>query len=611
MWDFIIFTAAYFALCTLFFCVLQKPLFGIYNRHSNTQRLSIRDINNVYTHGIRSDFIIASYLTAIPLLASTIYTLIPHFNIQTVLCIYNGIMALAISLIVMSDTILYRYWQYKLDSSVFVYLKSPKGAFASVSALYLVVAFSIVFLVAAIYFVCAQLVCHIFFKSQLSAVEWWQYILVTLSCLTILACLYAIIRGLKIRPNNPSVVYYSKNPFFNHWALNPAYNLIYSLTTRDEFKGKFRHFNDSECDEIFAPLFPTKGTPQEKILNTTRPNILLVVWESLGAEFVESLGGKPDVAVNVDRLARNGVMFTRCTAGSFRTDRGLVCLLSGYLGQPTTSVIRYTRKLPNLPALPRLLKNEGYETTAVHGGDLSIMHKSDYYLASGHDKLISQKDFPKSAPTCKWGIHDGYMFDWLYNDIIEKTRADKRWFTTFQTLSSHEPFTVPYNRLPDDEVANSFAYTDHCFGKFIDKLKQTPAWEKLLVICVADHGFNISHHPKSRSKYAHIPLLMLGGAVAHPARFDSIISQTDLAATLLGQMGLPHDDFIYSRDVLADTYKYPFSFHTYTNGFMFTDATGMTNYDNVAETAIEGSDPDRERKGKAILQKLYEDLSNR
>lgn len=89
------------------------------------------------------------------------------------------------------------------------------------------------------------------------------------------------------------------------------------------------------------------------------------------------------------------------------------------------------------------------------------------------------------------------------------------------------------------------------------------------------------------------------------------MSQTDLAATLLGQMGLPHDEFIFSRDVMADTYKEPFSFHTYTNGFMYTDKTGVTIVDNVSDEAIEGPDPKREQRGRAILQKLYEDLSKR
>ena len=113
----------------------------------------------------------------------------------------------------------------------------------------------------------------------------------------------------------------------------------------------------------------------------------------------------------------------------------------------------------------------------------------------------------------------------------------------------------------------------------------------------------------SRQEYAHIPILLTGGAVAEGCRIDTLMSQTDLAATLLGQMNLPHDEFIFSRDILADTYKDTFSFHTYTNGFMFTDERGWTIVDNVSDEAIEGPDAERERKGRAILQTLYKDLA--
>ncbi len=608
-----LFSIIYFVYCVVFLQVVQKPLFGAYNNVVNTEKLTASDISRVYTHGFVSDAIIAAYITAIPLIISGIHTIIPCFNVGTVLTVYNVIISLAIALICVADTLLYRFWNYKIDSSVFVYLRSLKGAFASVSTLYLIAAFSVVFIFAAIFFIGLEYITLRSASSLLAGcwLTWLKALLVFLIMLALAGVIFMIIRGLKIRPNNPSVVYYSKNPFYNHWALNPAYNLIYSLGTRDEFKGKFRFFDDKECEDINSELFPTDGKPTVKLLRTERPNILLVIWESLGAEFVPSLGGKEGVAVNVDRIAEEGVMFTRCTAGSFRTDRGLVCLLSGYLGQPTTSVIRYTRKLPNLPALPRKLKKEGYVTTAVHGGELTIMHKSDYYLASGHDRLVSQKDIPSSAPTCKWGVQDGYMFDFVYDDIMEKTRKGEKWFTTFQTLSSHEPFTVPYNRLPDDEVANSFAYTDHCFGEFVDRLKASPAWDDLLIICVADHGYNATKNPKSRSEYAHIPILFTGGALSCHKRIDTIMSQTDLAATLLGQMNLPHDEFIFSRDVLADSYKKPFSFHTYTNGFMYTDSRGVTIVDNVSNEAIEGPDEERERNGRAILQKLYEDLSKR
>ncbi len=303
-------------------------------------------------------------------------------------------------------------------------------------------------------------------------------------------------------------------------------------------------------------------------------------------------------------------MFAGCTAGSFRTDRGLVCLLSGIPGQPTTSLIRYTRKLPGLPALPRRLRELGYRTTAVHGGDLSIMHKADYYLASGHDRLISESELPRGLDKGKWGVHDGPVFDILLEQIEYLTAKGEPWFTTFQTLSSHEPFVVPYQRL-DDPVENSFAYTDAALGEFMDKLRQTPAWKDTLVIVVADHGYNISHHPVDRQAYAHIPIVFSGGAVKGPMRIETMMSQTDLAATLLGQMGLGHEEFEYSRDVLADTYVNHSAFHTFNNGFLYIDPTGATLYDNVADAAVKGADTERERKGQAILQTVYADLAKR
>lgn len=611
---FLLYTTAFFILSVAYFALVQKPFFGLYNKAVMREKLSLSSIGQTYAHGVVSDFIIASYLTAIPMLVTGFHTLFPFFNLHVVLSVINAIIALIVALITVSDTLLYRFWNYKLDASAFVYLRSLKGTFASVSGKYIAGALVLTIIAWAFFFFPAELLADAYTShfGNITLSSPWHYFCVVLLMLLAAGIFFLIIRGLKIRPNNPSVVYFSNIPFLNHWALNPAYNLIYSLGTKDEFKGKFRFFDDEECENINSHLFPDKGKPMKKLLTTDRPNILLIIWESLGAEFIGSLGGNGNVAVNFDRIAsEEGVLFTKCTAGSFRTDRGLVCLLSGYPGQPTTSVIRYTRKLPNLPALPRRLKEVGYTTTAIHGGDLTIMHKSDYYLASGHDKLISQKDFPSSAPTCKWGVHDGYIFDYIYDDIVRKNARGEKWFITFQTLSSHEPFTVPYNRISSDKIANAFAYTDSCFGDFIDRLKQTKAWDDTLIICVADHGYNATSNPPSRQDYAHIPVLLTGGAIAEHGKIDLIMSQTDLAATLLGQMGLDHSEFIFSRDILADTYTEPFSFHTFNNGFMFTDPTGSTIVDNVSGLATEGSDPEREKKGRAILQKLYHDLSLR
>ena len=605
-----LFAGACWVWSVIFFMIVQKPLFMCVNRYASELPLGLKEIRSIYSHGFVSDAIVGSYLTAVPLIAVTVRAMIPMGWFEPFMTAYNVIISLAIGLLTAGDTLLYAFWNSKVDASVFAYMKSPKGATASVSTGY-IISWALVWLVlSAIYFTVMQLI--ISTGTSLLPKEWmswWGYPCALLLMLFAAGGLFAIIRGLGIRPNNPSVVYFHKNQFFNHSALNPGYNLIYSLGTRDDFKSQFRFYTPEVCDRILTDLFPTEGTPQRELLNSKRPNILLIIWESFGAEFSGVDGGNGEVTPETDRIARNGVTFTQCTAGSFRTDRGLVCILGGTPGQPTSSIIRYTRKIANLPALPRTLRDAaGYDTVAIHGGDLSIMHKSDYYLSAGHNRLISQQDFPENAEKCKWGVHDGPVFDRVFDEITARENSTQPWMLTVQTLSSHEPFDVPYSRLTDP-VANSFAYTDHCLGTLVKRLEATPAWDNLLILCVADHGFNAPNVTLQRKTYSHIPLIMAGGAVKAPAVIDTVMSQTDLAATVLGQMGLDHSDFPFSRDVLADSYTRHTGFHTFYNGFMVKTPEGETVHDNISDTTIqETPNAEREQLGKATLQRLYDYL---
>ena len=172
-------------------------------------------------------------------------------------------------------------------------------------------------------------------------------------------------------------------------------------------------------------VFPTKGNTTEHYLNTSRPNILVIVLEGFGAVFIENLGGMKDVAPNFNRISEEGVYFTQCYCSSFRTDRGIVSALSGYLAQPTTSIMRYSHKIHTLPGLPKSLKNYGYETQALYGGDITFFNMSDYFIAAGHDKLVSQDNFPASERTTKWGVPDHTAFEWSTR-ISNKSMNNKK-----------------------------------------------------------------------------------------------------------------------------------------------------------------------------------------
>ena len=599
----------------LFFLGIQKPLFMLYNWGFDGTVMTLRDVVDIYAHGFAIDLATVGYLLVIPLLLFALHWCRPRWNPRPWLMGYCVLMAVAMTLGALADASLYEFWEFKLDRMAFFYIDDPKNAFASVSTGY-IIGHSLAWLcLAAITF--ALLFWpwrHLRFDSRLNV----HPILRALLFVLIAGGCFAMIRGLRIWPNTPGRVFYSKTTYYNHAALNPVYNLFYSLTKKEDDYRQFDFYDEAERARLMEGLFPTRADSTECLINNQRPNILVIVLEGFGSCFVEGLGGDAkQVGININRLLPETVCFDSCYCGSFRTDRGIVCALSGYLGQPTTSIMRYAHKIKNLPGLPKTLKQYGYETQVLYSGDISFFNMSEYFVTSGHDRLVSQDDFPASEHTVKWGVPDHVAFQWLYDDIQKKEQQHAApWYTTYLTISSHNPFDVPYHRLSsstdidDDNVKfNAFAYTDSCYGDFIDRLKLTPAWDNLLIVTVADHGFN--WRPMNSPDFPMIPFLLSGGAIKEPRRIHTLMSQTDLPAVVLGQLGLPHDDFTFSRDVMGNTYRKPFGFNTFNNGFNYRDSTGCTVYDNVAKAPVSGADSRREAIGKAILQTLYHDMSER
>ena len=600
------FIIIYFLMLVSLF-VLQKPIFMLLDGDLDIYLLS--DFISVMFNGVSLDAATAGYFTVLPLLLSAISLFTQKLPFKKILFVYNIFVALFISILFVVDSGLYPFWGFKLDASIFLYMDSPKDALASVSLGFIIIRVLAMLVLAALYCYLLTIIIPDKFVSRFRKVT--QSLLMLLTT----GVLFIFIRGgVTESTSNVGQVYFSNDQFLNHSAVNPTFSLLSSLNKTQNFGEEFNFFDEDKRDKLFEGLYPNSdGDSIVNVLKTKRPNILLILMESFGASFIEPLGGLPDVTPNFNRLSKEGVFFTNCYANSYRTDRGTICALSGYLGLPTASVMKLPIKSQTLPAISDELAKVGYTTDFLYGGDINFTNMKSYLLSKGYQKTTADKDFSLSEQRSNaWGVNDDITFNYLFSEIVKKKKEP--WHTGFLTLSSHEPFEVPYSRLKD-KIPNAFAYTDDCFGKFIDNLKKRPAGGNLLRICVADHGF---YYPKeglnTLPKFYHIPLLWLGGAIKEPMVVDKIMNQADLSATLLAQLGIDHSKFNFSRNILSSSYKYPFAFYTFNNGFSFRDSTGVTVYDNNSNKVIY-QDPsessDRIDRGKAILQTVYDDLGAR
>lgn len=163
-------------------------------------------------------------------------------------------------------------------------------------------------------------------------------------------------------------------------------------------------------------------------------------------------------------------------------------------------------------------------------------------------------------------------------------------------------------------MLNAFYYLDQCLGSFIGKLKQSPLWQNTLVVLLPDHGITYKTIDETHRLKNHIPMIWIGGAVKQPRRIEQVCNQTDLPATLLGQLGLSHRDYTFSRDVLSKTYTQPFAINTFDDGFSMYDSTSFVNYDFISNKVIKAEGPNTAlliERAKAILQAASDDLNKR
>jgi len=587
----------FYVLTTLLF-VAAKIVFMLCNYSGHA--FAAGDVFDVVKHGLSLDLSTAIYFLLIPFLVVVASFWWTSQKLFTILRFYYGFVAVMLMLAFVADTSLYPFWGFKLDASCLQYLESPTEAGASVSGLYMAVRVAI--------FIIGVIVVYRLY----ALIPKWQdkvrhrIIATVCSVLFIPLLIIGIRGGLDESTTNIGQVYYSQNQFLNHSAVNPVFSFLSSFEKTANNIVDYDYYSKTECEQLMSGLYPTTSEGTDTLLSTTRPNIVIVLMESAGEIF-------SDAMPRLQQLKEEGIDFANCYGNTWRTDRGTLCTYSGYPSFPTSSVMKMPKKTSCIPSIASVLQKEGYRTSYLYGGDINFTNMRSYLVGTGWEKLFWKADYSNAdQKSAQWGVRDDITFKTLYEQItsINVEDSTEHYLLGYSTLSSHQPWDVPVKKL-DEEIPNAFYYLDLCIGDFIDKLKKTPQWEDLLVIFLPDHSIDYGVYDETVRQRNRIPMVWVGGAVRSPKKINAFCNQTDLAATLLAQLRLPHDQFKWSRDVVSRSYRYPFAVHNFNNGFSICDSTGFMVYDLDSKRIVtnESSQSERlERMGKAILQATTDDL---
>jgi phosphoglycerol transferase MdoB-like AlkP superfamily enzyme len=620
MFKSLIFFARFF-IFWLFFFALDKFIF-FFVFHKNLREIPLGEKLATFYHALRLDLSMAAYLAVLPILSFLFWYFKSKnpVNLRWI-TVYNRVLIVLFSFLSIVNFNVYREWGAKLNYKVFALaFESPAEAMASSSSSPVLLSFLIMAIMVYIsFYMESRLI-----KKQITFVK-TALPLKAIVALLVIGFNFLLIRGgLGVAPNSQSMAYFSKYEILNHASLNTEWNLISSmLASKKTNKNPYIYGDPQQAEQTLRKLYEVEKDTSINILSTQRPNIVIFLLESFTADLTKSLGNEPDITPVFDSLVNDGVLFTNIYAAGNRTDKGILGTLTGFPTLGTGSIVKWPEKMQKIPAISQSLANENYNTSFYYGGESEFDNYKAFILGHSYQKLIDKNNFDQMDMNSKWGAYDGLVFSKQLSDI---NNVKQPFFSTILSLTNHEPFEVPgkakFGKANNIAKFKSTAfYTDSCIGAYMTEAKKQEWYKKTLFIFIADHGHKL---PKDKfeiyqpQRY-HIPMLFYGDVLKKDykgKKINKLGSQQDLAATLLAQLNLPHQNFLYSKN-LFNPYTKNFAFYTWDNGLGYLSDQHQVSYDHIGKMILHNSDPsdtiETEKHvnlGKAYLQAIYQQFIN-
>ncbi len=348
-------------------------------------------------------------------------------------------------------------------------------------------------------------------------------------------------------PPNKSFYTFSTNDLNNEIANNSVFSILYSMYLLK--KEKFYDYGTISDKEALVNVKQLNGiTSEEDTLNrfqqssfTQKKNIILVILESFGHEHVGYLNGTPTTP-NLDAFTKESLYFTNMYAIGTRTSWGVSSVLTSLYPIPSREYVKASKSQKNFYTIARTLKKQGYENTFLYSGDANFDNMRGFMMTNGYDNIYGKEDFDSSKTKYTWGYADEDLYEKAFT-LIEEAK-DKPYFLTLLTMSSHEPFDYPKDRVQAydgaklEGFANSIKYSDFAIGKFIKKLKESGKMKNTVVAFISDHTNNTyisDNMPISNNK---IVAMILSDDFKDENRYEKVASQIDFAPTILDIAGI-------------------------------------------------------------------------
>jgi phosphoglycerol transferase MdoB-like AlkP superfamily enzyme len=541
---------------------------------NNNGTLETSEIIKAFYIGTKFDASISGYLMAVLLLLFLISRIVPYKEIwfKITMFIY-GILSFLLVFLSVGNIYYYKEFETQLDASIFEYM-GDQEIYGNMSAIFnLPLILGLICTLTIINIICTKKNLEKIYKEEYYGINKK----IVGSFILLIVITFVGIRGLQNRPRNVEHGFFSSNILANQLTQNGMLSLIHSIDRQREFKNidlkELEFFSQEELKKRARDLVGRKNNeflsdknPLLRITDTKRPmikkNVVLIILESFSGQYIGSLGyNDPNLAPFFTELSKKGVLFTDFYANGTRTRNGFISINMSFPVQVGRDLVRDPAIQKPFYALPRILKERGYNTNFYHGSRLNFDNMQGILLTNGIDNFVGKKDFPEEITSkYHWGAPDTVLMD---RAAIEISKLKEPFFSEILTISNHSPYEIPEeyqmheeyrkkyghrDKNPDNDDSDmlrysAFRYTDTALKEFFENVKDEPWYNNTLFVLVADHG--------KEGMQNKIPLLLYtpDGSLK-PKKVEDIGSQVDILPTVMGYLGGEYKNAAWGKDLL-------------------------------------------------------------
>ena len=550
-----------------------------------------------FAHGVWFDNVIGCYILLLPLVVAVVCGVCNYYGkaLFRFFTIFFSVFYGLVYLISASDIPYFAYFFKHINSSIFEwfgYAGTTAGMILGESAYYLSIGLFLLFLAG---FVVWLIYLARYFHHRSLAISapfpyWKRGGAVLIGACLIGLCIFGIRGRTGYNPIKVSAAYFCQDAFLNQLGVSPTFNLLTSVMDDMRPENKYLHLMDEQeaitkaqallirlGDANVSPLAVYRRAAKADSVQQRRPNVVLIMMESMSAEFMKHFGQSETLTPFLDSLYTRSISFRNFYSAGIHTNHGLYATLYSFPAMMKRNLMKGS-VIPRYSGLPTVLQENGYCNLFFMTHESQYDNMNAFLRTNGFDEIYAQENYPSEKVVNSFGVQDDFMYQYALPILNERAGTGNPFFSVLLSISNHPPYVIPPYFHPHSDVLEEqiVEYADWSIRQFMQAAEKQPWFDNTIFVFLGDHGKMVgTPECEMPQSYNHIPLMIYGKDIK-PGVYNGFGGQVDVSPTLLGLLNISYLQNNFGVNLLEE--ERPCMFFTADNLIGARDSVNMFIY---------------------------------